>query len=554
MGYFTTRQVFFLYSYTIDVKEQEKIDKFLKMLEDSGVAEILQKAETPDSLKGGRPKINIYDMFATILYGFTFRSATLRELESSCRNDLRYIYLMRGKQPKHSVFGNFINQYIVPNIDEIFACITKQIIKECNVTLIDAYLDGTKIEADANKYKFVWKPTTFHERLCDKVRNLLAINDIKRGIPAKGIFPAAMIAEKLTEFSQLLKKVPETEIKQKKREYKQLEDYLEKALEYEEKESICGPERNSYYKTDHDATAMTLKTDYYSGLGSNMHAAYNVQSVICCGFFVSYNISQARNDINELIPSMERFHQFYECYPDNLCADAGYGSLENYRYMKKNSITSYVKHQSWEGNASGKNPDRYRLNDDDTITCLNGNIGKTAEIPNRHPKKEGSVFYKITGCKDCPFSAYCKRWQKDKTEDFKVFEVNREMCKYKQKSEENLLSPKGIEIRVNRSCQVEGSFGCLKQDMPYTRFRRISMPKVKTEYVMTFMGNNIRKLFRFYDGNLKLKYWQAPDGLEPEHFKKPSAKRLSNRVNKKKAKSKNQEAKDAYKKQYKKAA
>ena len=55
---------------------------------------------------------------------------------------------------------------------------------------------------------------------------------------------------------------------------------LSKVLEYESKEEICGPNRNSYYKTDHDATAMCLKSDYYSGLGTNMHAAYNIQSLV----------------------------------------------------------------------------------------------------------------------------------------------------------------------------------------------------------------------------------------------------------------------------------
>ena len=72
----------------------------------------------------------------------------------------------------------------------------------------------------------------------------------------------------------------------------QLSQYLMKSLEYEEKETICGENRNSYYKTDHDATAMCLKDDYYSGLGSNMHAAYNTQILVSNGFIVSDYDSQ----------------------------------------------------------------------------------------------------------------------------------------------------------------------------------------------------------------------------------------------------------------------
>jgi hypothetical protein len=125
--------------------------------------------------------------------------------------------------------------------------------------------------------------------------------------------------------------------------------------------------------------------------------------------------------------------------------------------------------------------------------------------------------------------------------------VHTELRRYIQQAEENLLSVKGIEIRVNRSCQNEGSYGVLKQNMGYMRFRRISLPKVTAEYMLTFMGYNIRKLFRHFDGNLKMTYWLAPENLKPEKFKKPSAKRLANKVKTKRSKSMNQKAKSSYK-------
>ena len=135
---------------------------------------------------------------------------------------------------------------------------------------------------------------------------------------------------------------------------------------------------------------------------------------------------------------------------------------------------------------------------------------------------------------------------KDKTQDYKYFEVSQDLQKYIQEAEENLLSPKGIEMRVNRSSQVEGAFGIIKQDFLYERFRRTLLPKVSTEFMLVCLGYNIRKLFRFYSGNAKFEYWKAPEGLQPESFKKPSAKRLSNRANKKKNKSLNEEAKSNY--------
>ena len=328
--------------------------------------------------------------------------------------------------------------------------------------------------------------------------------------------------------------------------------YLTKAIEYEEKERICGSDRNSYYKSDHDATAMCLKTDYYSGLGSNMHAAYNCQILVCQGLIYSFYISQSRNDINDFIPILEKFNKYYGHYPKNVCADAGYGSYDNYKYLKANNIISYVKHQSFTGNVSGRNPDQYELLKDDTIRCLNGNIGKETRLINRHPRKEAAVFYKVEGCNECAFSTYCKRYMKDKSEDFKIFEINKEYERLKKESFNNLLSVEGIEKRVNRSIQVEGAFGVIKQDMNYTRSRRTGIEKVETEYMLTYIGYNIRKLFRYFDGKLKKDYWVAPCGTKMEVPKKPSAKRLANKVNKKKSQnSPNSEAKKKYKKKYK---
>ena len=115
------------------------------------------------------------------------------------------------------------------------------------------------------------------------------------------------------------------------KDYEFLKSALIKSLEYEEKEKICGPDRNSYYKTDHDATAMCLKRDYYSGLGTNTHAAYNTQIIVCKGLIATYYVSQSRSDLKDLIPALDKFYESYSIYPKYLCADSGYGSLNNYR-------------------------------------------------------------------------------------------------------------------------------------------------------------------------------------------------------------------------------
>ena len=169
---------------------------------------------------------------------------------------------------------------------------------------------------------------------------------------------------------------------------------LEKVLEYEEKEEICGPNRKSYYKTDRDATAMCLKADYYSGLGSNMHAAYNVQALVIKGVVFAFHVSDSKTDYSQFVPVLEGFFGYYGEYPKRVCADAGYGTIGNYRFLKENGIENYVKYLSWEGNMSGKYPDCYTVNDDGTITCLSGMIGKKTKNSLVHVRDEKVSLYR----------------------------------------------------------------------------------------------------------------------------------------------------------------
>lgn len=551
MGYYNTMSTFFVDCYTSNVEQSQKIDKFLALLDKSGVCDYLEREIKKNEQledKGGRPAYNPYYLLAVIIYNFAFNKGTLRDIEDKIKNDLRCIYIMQDQYPTHMTIGNFINDYIVPNQERIFSLITKAIFNECKINMDDLYLDGSKFEANANKYKFVWKPTTFHNKLSDKIRQLLSEYDLLRGINKTGIIESKIIAEKIIELNELLKKYDLTlkENRNHKNSYNLLVEYLQKSLEYEEKERVCGPNRNSYYKTDKDATAMCLKEDYYSGLGSNMHAAYNTQISVANGLVTAYLVTQSRVDINDFVPLLNVHYNFYNEYPKRLGADAGYGSLKNYKYLDEHNIKNFVKYFTWEGNISGRNPSQYHLNDDGTITCLNGNKGYKTNL-SWHHRKAGSTFFKVEGCNNCQFSTYCKRFMKEKNEDFKIFEVTIELQKYIQQAEKNLLSTEGIEMRVNRSSQVEGAFGVIKQDFQYERFRRRSINKVSAEFMLVCLGYNVRKLFKYFNGEAKFNYWKAPDNIQAETFKKPSAKRLSKKASKIKPKSVNQEAKDKYK-------
>jgi len=526
MAYFTTRKLFLVPSFNLEEKEEAIFDKFFIFLEESGVGSVIEKSIKNETSKGGRPNVNYYNLFAAIIYGFAFGCDSLRGLEDACGHDIRYIAIMEQVRPGYTTIANFINKVIVPNEQEIFKKINAQLIKEMKIDLEDAFLDGSKFEANCNKYKFVWKPTTFHERISTTFFNLIREKKLCEDFRQEQLVKSKTITLAINELEW---KKDFFEPKKYLNLLKALKALLCKVLEYEEKEKICGDSRNSYYKTDHDATAMCLKADYYSGKGSNLHAGYSNQIIVAKGIVVAYYVSQSRVDINDFIPILTSFYDNYGVFPVNLCADAGYGSLNNYLFLEEHGIGNYVKHQSWEGNASGRYPDCFKLNDDgNTITCLNGNIGNEVALENRHPKKIGNKFYLVEGCDLCNFREYCMRFLKRHEENTtKIFEANPDFLKLKQKAERNLLSPKGIEMRVNRSIQVEGVFGNEKQNRSYTRTKRRGIAKVSTEMMLILLGLNIKKMFKYFETEKQPNYWNVPEDLQAQEFKKPSAKRLS---------------------------
>ena len=524
MYYFTMKRPIFLVPSPSIVKEYEKIDKFMELLEKSGVSKILKNVKHFDKKCKGPNGYNPYNLFAAIVYCFAKFKASLRDIEDKCIYDMRVLYIMEGNTPAFNTIGNFINKYILPYQYEIFTLINKQIIKELKLDISNVYNDGTKIEANANKYKFVWKPRKFHQNLDKKIREFI-INigytiDVKEEYIKSSQF-YNLLNDYVTKNNIDIKNMPSgrgCKRTKEQRNYKYGYELLLKLLQYEEKEEICGPNRNSYYKTDYDATAMALKTDYYSGYGSNMHAAYNVQVLVSSLLILMYGVFQNRTDYYTFIPMNNLFFRHYGFYPKNECADSGYGIYTNYLYIKKNNIGNYVKFLSWNGEVSGKSPQMFKINEKKEVICLNDVVGKLY-LTATHPKIKDGKFYKFEGCNSCDYSYKCRKFMKEenKKEDYRIKEISIEYELLKQEARENLLSPKGIEIRVNRSIQVEGSFGQIKQNMNYERIRRRGLSKVSCEIMLECLGVNIRRYLSSTEENkFKKNCWNTPPSLQPE--------------------------------------
>ncbi len=125
MGYFTTTQLFLDIPTRLDVKESQKINKFLTLFDDSKVGENISKYIKNNTKKGDRPNVNYYRLFATTLYSFAFSKATLRQIEGLCKFDLRCKYLMRKEMSTFSTICKFIDKVIYSEREDLFSKIIK---------------------------------------------------------------------------------------------------------------------------------------------------------------------------------------------------------------------------------------------------------------------------------------------------------------------------------------------------------------------------------------------------------------------------------------------
>ena len=465
----------------------------------------------------GRLRYNPVSMLKTVLFGFmTNGYISLRELEDQCKVNLRFMYLMEHETPSYRTFGYFINEVIGNSVEEIFNDINQKIFETEHVDLQHLYIDGSKFEANANKYSWVWKKATEKSRyrLFDKITHLfeeineeLSFTGMKLSINSE--YAPEYIKEAAEKYAGVCQ-LDESEFVRgrghhksvQQRHYEKLTEYAEKLLEYVEKIHICGEGRNSYSKTDHSATFMRMKKDYMGN--DQLLPAYNVQIGVADEYIAVVDVNQYRTDMDCFIPLMNKFRSTYGFYPKYPIADAGYGSYNNYIFCEQNGMEKYMKFTMFKKETTDK---KYH---EDPFRAVNFQIGADGimRCPNRKAFQfkyrrlvKGNNYgrqeeiYECEDCSACPYAERCK-----KTEGNRTVRINQELTSMHREVIDNLESIHGALLRMNRSIQAEGTFGIMKNDRWYKRVVRRGLNSVRLEVFLVSIGQN---LYKFHNKQLK---------------------------------------------------
>lgn len=488
---------------------------FDEFMEGIDLSKYLKKIPVHDT---GRIRYNPVNMLKTVLFGFMSQGyISLRELEDNCKVNVRFMYLMDNEKPSYRTFGYFINEVLEDSIEDIFNDINKAIFEKDNVDLNHIYIDGSKFEANANRYSWVWKKATEKSRyrLYEKITTLF--NEINVDLACSGMnieTNTEYIPEQLHKIAEKYMKIcklnPETFVYGKghrktiqQKQYEKLLEYTSKLEEYIEKIDICGPNRNSYSKTDHSATFMRIKKDYMGN--DQLLAAYNIQVGVADEYIAVVDVNQYRSDMDCFVPLMEQFHKTYDFYPKYPTADAGYGSYNNYIYCEKKEMEKYMKFPMFKKETTDKkyseDPFRsvnFKIDDEGKMRCPNGKAFKFAYREAVRGNKYGrqEEVYVCEDCSGCPYAEKCKKSDKNRT-----IRLNQELTSMHKEVIENLESIQGALLRMNRSIQAEGTFGIMKNDRNYKRIVRKGIKSVKLEIFLVSIGHN---LYKYHNKKVRL--------------------------------------------------
>ena len=451
---------------------------------------------------GGTSSYNPRMLLKVIVYAYLNNVYSGRQMEKLLVENIAYMWLSGMQTPDFRTINIFRSKRLADKFDNIFTQIVLLLHEENLVSLKVQYIDGTKIESVANKYTFVWKGSTEKNKvkLENNVREVLKAAESALAMENTDEQQTLTSDEMEKRADRILKKMDETGLSDKKMR-KSIEkvkcESAPKMKDYEDKLETLG-DRNSYSKTDPDATFMRMKEDAMNN--GQTKPGYNIQISTENQFITNYGIYWRPTDQGTLIPYLTSFSNRYGMQSEEVCADSGYGSEQNYNFMFGQNIVPYVKYNMFHAEDKRKyvkNPflpqNMFYNEAEDYYVCPMGQhmnfIGNFKSVSDLGYVSVISK-YRSQDCSRCPMRGKCYKGKSDRRE----IEVNHQANAFMKEVKELLWSEKGLKHRSNRPIEPEAVFGDIKFNHGFKRFRLKSNRKVKVEFGLVATAHNIRKL------------------------------------------------------------
>ena len=457
-------------------------------------------------------------LFKVVLYGCCRGIYSSYKIEQACRENVNFMYLLEGRNaPDNNTICRFRSEHLPEAVEDLLYQMVELLVAKGEISFEESavFIDGTKIEANAGRYSFVWKiaVTKKQQKLGEKIAEELPLLLEKAGGDIAA--PKEITVQKL---KKLRKKLYAEKEKQGiefaygkghrksgiQKAIETINSWLERVKRYNLDIHICG-DRNSYSKTDHDATFMHMKEDHMKN--GQLKPGYNVNVATVSEYIIGNYISADRTDTKTFIPFMEKLCGKHPV--KRVVVDSGYESEENYHYVDgSEQLSLFVKPSNHEQKKKrkyqtdiGRRENMPYDTEKDEYTCAQGKKLKAVSTRTRKSEtgyQQEVTVYECADCKDCPVKEKCirqKRTDKTPLEDrVKRLNVSKYFIAQRAAMEEKISTEEGILLRINRSIQAEGVFAMIKEDMNFRRFMMRGKKNVNVEWHLVSMAYNILKL------------------------------------------------------------
>ena len=456
---------------------------------------------------GGTSSYHPRMLLKVLIYAYLRNLYSSRKIEQALQENIHFMWLSGQSKPDHNTINDFRGKRLKNHLKTIFNQVVILLNEQGYLSLKEVYVDGTKIEANANKYTFVWAKSikTNRGKITKQLKELWAYVEKvyvdQEQLPNTPDFEAIdpqKVAQTIDQINTALQDKPvDKKVKQKLNYAKK--NWPTSIEKYNKQEAILG-NRGSYSKTDPDATFMRMKDDHMRN--GQLKAAYNLQASSNNQFITNYTLEQTTTDTTTLIKHINEHLISFGSSPEVITADAGYGSEENYQNLEDKGIEAYVKynyfHKEQKEAKTGKTKypfaaDKLYYNTEtDTYYCPMGQAMNHIGNYTRETKtgyQQTISRYQAQNCQGCPLRAQCH-----KAKGNRIVERNHNLVRLKAQAKQKLLSEKGIAHRKQRCWDVEAIFGNIKQNMNFKRFMLRGIEKVETEIGLIAMAHNLKKV------------------------------------------------------------
>ena len=439
-------------------------------------------------------KVNPITIFELIVYGYMTGKYSSREIENACRTDIRFMYILGSEPvPDHTTITRFQNERLTEVIEDLFYQLVKKLYELEEIKFKNIFVDGTKIEANANRYTFVWRKAIEknNEKLNKKAEHILPVICERYGIAEYVSIEECydILSRQAMLFGEQFVYGKGHHKTQLQRDIETLGTIIDKKNEYiSSLRKFNG--RNSYSKTDIEATFMHLKEDHMRN--GQLKAAYNIQIGVESEYIIGLGAFSNRSDVGTLIPFLRRINAHTNRIIERVIADAGYESEENYAFLEGNGQESFIKPTNYKIKKNSLTDLIYDSENDRYICKDNRYLSFTYErkTTTENGYERVAKYYRTESCINCPHRSKCYKGKRD----FREIQIAQNFNEYRKKSLANITSNEGVLLRMNRSIQVEGVFGVLKQDYGFRRFLTRGKKKIETQFFLLAFAFNIRKL------------------------------------------------------------